>query len=112
MTQLKTVRTQVIRTVAETDDWMLVCDACSPSRKISSLSRWERDQLYTQVWDYSDGYGEPGYVPPQGYDWSGIRDSSAVAKGRMARAVKAYFNGRGITQYVVELIDYQTLETK
>lgn len=31
------------------------------------------------IWAESDGYGEPGYVPEQGYDWSGIRDSSEDA---------------------------------
>lgn len=31
------------------------------------------------LWDLSDGYGEPGYIPEQGYDWSGIRDSSIEA---------------------------------
>lgn len=32
-----------------------------------------------EIWALSDGYGEPGYVPEQGYDWSGIRDSSTEA---------------------------------
>lgn len=31
------------------------------------------------IWDLSDGYGEPGFIPEQGYDWSGIRDSSIEA---------------------------------
>jgi predicted xylose isomerase-like sugar epimerase len=31
------------------------------------------------LWDLQDGYGIAGYVPPQGYDWSGIRDSSDAA---------------------------------
>jgi hypothetical protein len=31
------------------------------------------------LWAESDGYGEQGYVPEQGYDWSGIRDSSEGA---------------------------------
>lgn len=28
------------------------------------------------IWANQDGYGIPGYTPPQGHDWSGIRDSS------------------------------------
>lgn len=31
------------------------------------------------AWEYQDGYGEAGYEPPQGWDWSGIRDSSPAA---------------------------------
>lgn len=30
----------------------------------------------------ADGYGAPGFFP-SGYDWSGIRDSSDLAKGKM-----------------------------
>lgn len=42
---------------------------------------WSGDDtdLFTRVWAESDGYGIPGEVPPQGYDWSGIRDSSTEA---------------------------------
>lgn len=29
-----------------------------------------------RIWGIQDGYGEPGFTPPQGFDWSGIRDSS------------------------------------
>jgi hypothetical protein len=35
--------------------------------------------LFRDVWANSDGYGVPGLVPEQGYDWSGIRDSSIDA---------------------------------
>lgn len=35
------------------------------------------------IWDLQDGYGEPGYTPEQGWDWSGIRDSTPEAKTRM-----------------------------
>lgn len=41
------------------------------------------------IWSCSDGYGEPGYVPEQGYDWSGIRDSSPAAVDAMWKAVHA-----------------------
>ena len=34
---------------------------------------------FLRVWNLSDGYGYPGEVPPQGYDWSGIRDSTIEA---------------------------------
>ncbi len=32
-----------------------------------------------KIWKLSDGYGKKGYVPIQGHDWSGIRDSSSEA---------------------------------
>lgn len=32
-----------------------------------------------EIWALQDGYGEPGFWPPQGWDWSGIRDSSEKA---------------------------------
>lgn len=35
------------------------------------------------IWAWADAYGEPGALPPQGYDWSGIRDSTPVAIERM-----------------------------
>lgn len=41
------------------------------------------------IWAESDGYGEAGYVPDQGYDWSGIRDSSPRAVEAMYRAIHA-----------------------
>jgi hypothetical protein len=40
------------------------------------------------IWDLSDGYGEPGYIPEQGYDWSGIRDSTPEAISAMAEVAR------------------------
>ena len=31
------------------------------------------------IWDLTDAYGEAGLIPPQDYDWSGVRDSSKEA---------------------------------
>jgi hypothetical protein len=31
------------------------------------------------IYELQDGYGTEGYVPEQGYDWSGVRDSSPAA---------------------------------
>jgi hypothetical protein len=43
-----------------------------------------------EIWASQDGYGEPGYTPEQGWDWSGIRDSSPDAMAVMlAHAVLA-----------------------
>jgi len=38
------------------------------------------------IWALSDGYGTPGFVPAQGHDWSGIRDSSIGAVEAMYAA--------------------------
>lgn len=32
-----------------------------------------------ETWNLQDGYGEPGFNPIQGWDWSGIRDSTPFA---------------------------------
>lgn len=45
------------------------------------------NDLMLDIWARSDGYGEPGFVPPQGYDWSGIRDSSDAAVASMYAVV-------------------------
>jgi hypothetical protein len=36
-----------------------------------------------RIWGQQDGYGEVGVTPEQGWDWSGIRDSSPEALDRM-----------------------------
>lgn len=38
---------------------------------------------FNRIWAIQDGYGERGFTPPQGYDWSGIRDSSDEARAAM-----------------------------
>ncbi len=37
------------------------------------------DMIIRECWELQDGYGEPGFTPPQGYDWSGVRDSTGEA---------------------------------
>lgn len=39
------------------------------------------------AWDFQDGYGEAGATPAQGWDWSGIRDSSPAAIWAIAEAL-------------------------
>lgn len=46
-----------------------------------------REQWAT-LWGLQDGYGEAGYMPAQGYDWSGIRDSSPAAIKAMHEAIR------------------------
>lgn len=48
---------------------------------------WGDPKVGDAIWGLSDGYGEPGFVPVQGYDWSGIRDSSDDAIKAMYEVV-------------------------
>lgn len=43
-----------------------------------------------RVWAVQDGYGSPGFVPAQGWDWSGIRDSSDEAIAAMWEIAREY----------------------
>lgn len=40
------------------------------------------------LWSLQDGYGVPGFVPGQGPDWSGIRDSLPATVYAMHRALQ------------------------
>lgn len=66
------------------------CPACVAMSYLPAIrDRWMNgttEEMLT-IWELSDGYGIPGYVPPQGHDWSGIRDSSPAAMMRMAEAL-------------------------
>ena len=42
------------------------------------------DEQFYEIYARSDGYGIEGLVPEQGYDWSGVRDSSPAAIYRIA----------------------------
>ena len=49
-----------------------------------------------RIWQRQDGYGIPGHVPSQGYDWSGIRDSSDVAWAEMVAIAEEYYPLRSL----------------
>lgn len=46
------------------------------------------EEKFALMWSLSDGYGEPGLIPSQGYDWSGVRDSSPAAIRAMWNATR------------------------
>jgi hypothetical protein len=48
-----------------------------------------------EIWRIQDGYGEPGLTPPQGIDWSGIRDSSHAAIEAMYRVAVGHMKKIG-----------------
>jgi hypothetical protein len=49
---------------------------------------YDNAELWELCWPLTDAYGEPGLVPPQGYDWSGFRDSSDEAIAAMAAVLE------------------------
>ena len=59
---------------------------CSTHQPMMS-ALYAADWSAARIWSESDGYGERGLVPDQGYDWSGIRDSSPAAIERMFAAI-------------------------
>lgn len=52
-------------------------------KNIRDLCHGDKAQI---IWSLQDGYGVVGYTPEQGWDWSGIRDSSIEAIEAMFEA--------------------------
>ena len=48
------------------------------------------EAAHDEIWALQDGYGSPGYTPPQGQDWSGIRDSSEDAMAKMLAVAESH----------------------
>lgn len=61
------------------------CPGCAvgPMLKVIHRTVYIEGRYLEETWELQDGYGEPGVMPPQGWDWSGIRDSSPAAIKRM-----------------------------
>ena len=78
------------------DDWELVLAANSPS-SVTDLPENVLTEVLLETWKHQDGYGRPGRTPPQGWDFSGIRDSTPRAQCRMAEAVRRVLDKHGIT---------------
>jgi exonuclease VII small subunit len=64
--------------------------------KRASLPERVQRSLDKAVWALQDGYGKPGYTPAQGWDWSGIRDSSPEAFRSMAVVITAVLQAAGL----------------
>lgn len=92
---MPTVKTEVLQ-VVDTTDWDLVVKICHHSYQITNLKTAEWSDLYRAIYAQSDGYGEKGYIPCQGYDWSGIRDSSDKARADMARVAREHLENLGV----------------
>lgn len=86
--------------VADLRDWDLILVTNWYGLE-NSLNQPARREVMEAAWAHQDGYGEPGYTPPQGWDWSGIRDSSDAAQVNMAQAIKHVLKVRNITEIEV-----------
>ena len=75
--------------VVDLPDWDLVVIFNHGSRTPTNVSCSIQYEIRRAVWARQDGYGQAGYTPAQGWDWSGIRDSSQEACAEMARAIRA-----------------------
>lgn len=51
-----------------------------------------------EIWSIQDGYGDAGLTPIQGWDWSGIRDSSDAATKRMENVAKTYISDKALAK--------------
>lgn len=81
----------------EKEDRQLVGSYCHfNGEKRSSLPEQVRQAMDNAVWKLQDGYGVVGHTPPQGWDWSGIRDSSPEAFRNMATVVAALLEAHGL----------------
>ena len=72
------------------EDWAIAYEAIRGVNGFfgRKLQRIVENEILDRTWKLQDGYGEPGFIPPQGWDWSGIRDSSDEAKVKIAAEVK------------------------
>lgn len=70
------------------------CAECETSVMVEEIAAVWQDPhtpnaLLELIYDEQDGYGIVGYIPSQGYDWSGIRDSTPEAVRRMYALIHA-----------------------
>jgi hypothetical protein len=86
--------------VANLKDWDLICFVNAPGYENDLPDNVSREVLL-ETWKKQDGYGEPGYMPPQGWDWSGIRDSSEEGCANMAKAIRRVLASYGIMELQV-----------
>lgn len=87
--------------VSQINDWELIVAINCPGFK-SSLPHGLKNELGDLSWEHQDGYGFIGYTPVQGWDWSGIRDSSPAAKKNIAKVLRARLEKAGISSFVSE----------
>lgn len=82
--------------------WELVCMFNHGRSVVLNVAKSVQNQIMDATWSLQDGYGEPGFIPVQGWDWSGIRDSSDAAKVKMVSVVLRILADAEITTLTVE----------
>jgi hypothetical protein len=82
------------------DDWDLVLYFCHWSYTVK-LPGPIIDKAYKLAWEFTDAYGAPGLIPPQGYDWSGFRDSTELSQRNSAKAIRLVLERNNIKQFEV-----------
>lgn len=83
-------------------------------RKIHGVwnSKHPNLRLMRIIYAHSDGYGAQGYIPAQGYDWSGIRDSTPRAVEQMYElATGKPADDDMATKIAKQYLDIDTLQT-
>ena len=86
--------------VAACPDWDLVL-ATNWTALQHDLQPEVEEEVLLATWEKQDGYSTPGFTPPQGWDWSAIRDSTPGAKRKMAQAVRRVLKKYGIASVTV-----------
>lgn len=76
--------------------YQLVADTQHYSGAMRALVAPFADDLARLVYRENDAYGPLGFVPPQGRDWSGLRDSSEAAHARMGAIITALMLSHGV----------------
>jgi len=87
VTMAKTSKMKKI-SIQTRNHWKLICVIACFSYNTLNIPLKIREKLHKGIWARQDGYGAPGLNPAQGYDWSGIRDSSEEAMKSMYHFVK------------------------
>jgi hypothetical protein len=109
-TMAKATETRVNRRevkITSLTGWELVCLFNHGRSVVLNMAKEVQGQIMDRVWAIQDGYGEPGFTPAQGWDWSGIRDSSDLAKVKMAFAILAILHNFEFTTLTVEDREYK-----
>lgn len=94
------MKTTITVDPSKASDWDLILYICHWSYT-PKLPRHITNKAYAAAWAYTDAYGEQGYVPPQGYDWSGFRDSSEESKKNSANAIRKFLGKWNIKTFEV-----------
>ena len=89
--------------VISVPDWELIV-AIGHYGYIPNLPQHLVDKAYKAAWQYTDAYGKLGFMPSQGYDWSGFRDSSRESNRLSANAIRVVLAKAGVDEFKVSLL--------